>query len=91
MKLFQPRKERVSVTFLVPVYEQGEGGGDAQGHGSDPLGEFLDYQEVEREFFVREKLRPQAAAFGSGAGGDPAGVLRQQLLWQQHQQQQRCR
>lgn len=63
MKLFQPRKERVSVTFLVPVYEQGEGGGDAQGHGSDPLGEFLDYQEVEREFFVREKLRPQAAAF----------------------------
>lgn len=87
MRLFKPRKETVSVTFLVPVYEQGGGAGDAQSHGSDPLGEFVDYQEVERQFIVREKLRPEAAQFlallnqvGSAASLEEQDKLLDKLL-----------
>lgn len=53
MRIFAPRKELITITLLIPI---------APPEGA-LRGTPVDYREEERQFFIREKLRPEAAEF----------------------------
>lgn len=69
MRLFAPRKESVTVTFLIPL---------ARDEGKP-----VRYREETRDFVVMENLRPQAAEFMgllNGLGQEDSDQLLNQLV-----------